>query len=111
MADVTFLDRGRVMADRSFVVDGASVATASNRDPDHEYETYVVWNLVIETPEAGSDLHRAAWRVADHEKVVVPSDRSDAVVVRGGERSEPAETPEELLERASETRPESIIGE
>ncbi|WP_284007744.1 N-acyl homoserine lactonase family protein [Haloarcula pelagica] len=53
MADVavTFLDRGRVMADRNFVVDGTSVATASNRDPAHEYETYAVWNLVIETPE------------------------------------------------------------
>ena len=49
--EVTFLDRGRVMADRDFVVDGTSVATASNREPDHEYETYVVWNLLIETPE------------------------------------------------------------
>ncbi|WP_254271702.1 N-acyl homoserine lactonase family protein [Haloarcula marina] len=48
---ITFLDRGRVQADRNFVVDGTSVATASNRDPAHEYETYVVWNLVIETPE------------------------------------------------------------
>ncbi|WP_276272396.1 N-acyl homoserine lactonase family protein [Haloarcula litorea] len=48
---VTFLDRGRVQADRNFVVDGTSVATASNRDPDHEYETYVVWNLVIETDD------------------------------------------------------------
>jgi glyoxylase-like metal-dependent hydrolase (beta-lactamase superfamily II) len=49
--EVTLLDRGRVQADRNFVVDGTSVATASNRDPDHTYETYVVWNLVIETPE------------------------------------------------------------
>jgi len=48
---VTVLDRGRVQADRSFVVDGTSVATASNRDPDHEYEEYVVWNLVVETPD------------------------------------------------------------
>ncbi|MDS0277885.1 N-acyl homoserine lactonase family protein [Halomicroarcula sp. S1AR25-4] len=47
---VTFVDRGRVQADRNFVVDGTSVATASDPDPDHEYETYVVWNLVIETP-------------------------------------------------------------
>jgi glyoxylase-like metal-dependent hydrolase (beta-lactamase superfamily II) len=53
MADVelTFLDRGRVMADRNFVVDGTSVATASNRDPEHSYEEYVVWNLLVETPE------------------------------------------------------------
>ena len=49
--DVTFLDRGRVMADRNFVVDGTSVATASNRDPEHTYEEYVVWNLVVETPD------------------------------------------------------------
>jgi len=48
---VTFLDRGRVEADRNFVVDGHAVATASNRDPDHDYESFVVWNLVIETPE------------------------------------------------------------
>ncbi|MBX0294668.1 N-acyl homoserine lactonase family protein [Haloarcula nitratireducens] len=48
---VTFVDRGRVKADRNFVVDGHSVATASNREPTHDYETYVVWNLVIETPE------------------------------------------------------------
>ena len=48
---VTFVDRGRVQADRNFVVDGHGVATASHRDPEHVYETYVVWNLVIETPE------------------------------------------------------------
>jgi len=49
--ELTFLDRGRVMADRSFVVDGTSVATASNREPEHTYEEYVVWNLVIETAD------------------------------------------------------------
>ena len=49
--ELTFLDRGRVMADRNFVVDGTSVATASNRDPEHVYEEYVVWNLVVETPD------------------------------------------------------------
>jgi len=48
---VTFVDRGRVQADRNYVVDGHSVATASDREPAHEYETYVVWNLVVETPE------------------------------------------------------------
>ncbi len=85
---------------------GADVAEYGAVCARHVYDP-----LVIETPEAGSDLHRAAWRVADHEKVVVPSDRSDAVVVRGGERSEPAVTPDELLERASETRPESVLGE
>jgi uncharacterized protein YyaL (SSP411 family) len=58
--------------------------------------------LVVKTPAAGSDLHRAALRIADHEKVVVPEARDDAVVVRSGESSEPAETPDELLDRAAE---------
>ena len=65
--------------------------------------------------EPGSDLHRAAWRVADHEKVVVPnahredapSPRSvpagSAVVIAGEAVSEPAETPDELMARVSET--------
>jgi len=50
--DCTLLDRGRVHADRNFVVDGSAVATASNREPEHAYEEYAVWNLVIDTPEA-----------------------------------------------------------
>ncbi|WP_299237412.1 DUF255 domain-containing protein [Natronomonas sp.] len=58
--------------------------------------------LVVRTPPAGSDLHRAALRIADHEKVVVPEDRDDAVAVRSGERSDPAGTPKELLERAAD---------
>lgn len=66
---------------------------------------YVYDPLVVETPPAGTDLHRAAWRVADHEKVVVPTKRDDAVVVRGGERSPPAETPQELIEQAARDDP------
>jgi len=66
--------------------------------------------LVVETPSVGTDLHRAAWRIADHEKVVVPGDRDAAVVVRGDHRSEPATTPDELTERAAEARPEDVIG-
>ena len=58
--------------------------------------------LVVRTPAAGTDLHRAALRIADHEKVVVPEDRENAVVVRSGAETIPAETPDELLERASE---------
>ncbi len=58
--------------------------------------------LVVRTPPQGSDLHRAALRIADHEKVVVPADRNDAVVVRAGETSPPATTPDELLDRAAE---------
>ena len=68
----------------------------------------------VATPP-GSDLHRAAWRVADHEKVVVPNahladapggrtlDRDTAVVALDGETSEPARTPDELLSRVAET--------
>ncbi|ACM57850.1 DUF255 domain-containing protein [Halorubrum lacusprofundi] len=65
--------------------------------------------------EPGSDLHRAAWRVADHEKVVVPNaHREDApaprsvpvgsaVVLAGDVASQPAETPDELMTRVAET--------
>ncbi|WP_339104943.1 DUF255 domain-containing protein [Haloterrigena salinisoli] len=53
--------------------------------------------------EPGTDLHRAALRMADHEKVVVP-DADDleaglARVERGEQRSDVAETPAELSER------------
>ncbi len=75
-------------------VEAAGYATACTRahyDP-----------LVVRTPPAGTDLHRAALRIADHEKVVFPGDRTDAVAVRSGEESTPAETPDELLDRASE---------
>jgi len=65
--------------------------------------------------EPGSDLHRAAWRVADHEKVVAPNAHRDdapaptdvspgtAVVIAGDRVSEPAETPNELMSRVAET--------
>ena len=53
--------------------------------------------------DPGSDLHRAALRLADHEKVVVPDadelEAGTARVERGDHVSEPAETPEELSER------------
>ena len=67
--------------------------------------------LVVEVAdEAGSDLHRAAMRVADHEKVVIPSadarpeevEEGSAAVVVDGERSEPVGSPEELSERVAE---------
>ncbi|OYR50668.1 thioredoxin domain protein [Halorubrum sp. Ea1] len=65
--------------------------------------------------EPGSDLHRAAWRVADHEKVVAPNAHAEgslaprsvpagsALVVAGDAVSEPAETPDELMRRVAET--------
>ena len=50
---------------------------------------------------AGSTLHRAALRVADHEKVVLP-DATDppagsAVAILDGSRTDPAETPDGLV--------------
>ena len=65
--------------------------------------------------EPGSDLHRAAWRVADHEKVVAPNAHLDdartphtvasgtAVVLAGDATSKPAKTPDELMDRVAET--------
>ncbi|EMA66507.1 hypothetical protein C461_10718 [Halorubrum aidingense JCM 13560] len=65
--------------------------------------------------EPGSDLHRAAWRVADHEKVVAPNahvtdapaprsvPEGSAVVIAGDAVSEPAETPDELMTRVAES--------
>ena len=65
--------------------------------------------------EPGSDLHRAAWRVADHEKVVAPNAHAagspaprtvpegTAVVLAGDAVSDPAETPDELMRRVADT--------
>ncbi|MFC4436478.1 MULTISPECIES: DUF255 domain-containing protein [Natrialbaceae] len=53
--------------------------------------------------DPGSDLHRAALRLADHEKVVVPGadglESGTARVERGDQVSPPAETPEKLSDR------------
>ncbi|OYR53805.1 DUF255 domain-containing protein [Halorubrum halodurans] len=71
--------------------------------------------VVLVGTEPGSDLHRAAWRVADHEKVVVPNahrkaapaprsvPEGAAVVTAGDAVSAPATTPDELLTRVAET--------
>jgi hypothetical protein len=56
-------------------------------------------DLVVDVPDGG-DLHRAALRVADHEKVVVPGDRDDAVVRVGDERRT-ATTPDEVMTAVS----------
>jgi uncharacterized protein YyaL (SSP411 family) len=75
---------------------GAEMAGYATACARHHYGP-----LVIETPPARTDLHRAALRVADHEKVVVPGNRETAIVVRGGERSASATTPSELSERVA----------
>ncbi|MFB6299750.1 MAG: N-acyl homoserine lactonase family protein [Halobacteriales archaeon] len=46
------LDRGRVRADMNFVLDGLTTATYDDRQPEHEYGEFVVWNLIIDHPEA-----------------------------------------------------------
>ncbi|WP_284013976.1 N-acyl homoserine lactonase family protein [Halobaculum litoreum] len=48
MAEVTLIDRGRVRADHGYVVDGATMASAADPNPDHERIEFVVWNAVIE---------------------------------------------------------------
>ncbi|MFD1513670.1 DUF255 domain-containing protein [Halomarina rubra] len=86
-------------------VDVASYASATARLVDRP--------LTVEVSGvAGSDLHRAALRIADHEKVVVPdADLPEAVESSGSEtvarvtlgaESATARTPEELQRRVSE---------
>ncbi|MFC7070667.1 N-acyl homoserine lactonase family protein [Halobaculum lipolyticum] len=48
MPTVTLVDRGRVRADRAYVVDGATMASAADPTPEHERIEFVVWNAVIE---------------------------------------------------------------
>ena len=65
-------------------------------------------DLVVDVGDpAGSDLHRAALRIADHEAVVVPNaDRVETGTahVRGSDAS--ATTPEELLEQVGKAATE-----
>jgi glyoxylase-like metal-dependent hydrolase (beta-lactamase superfamily II) len=49
---VHLLDRGRIDADLNFVLDGHVVATASDPNPELDYGTFAVWNLVVDHPEA-----------------------------------------------------------
>ncbi|ESP88339.1 DUF255 domain-containing protein [Candidatus Halobonum tyrrellensis] len=69
------------------------VAARLTRDP-----------LVVDVAApAGSELHRAALRVADHEKTVVPdSDRTpDGTASLRGRELDPAESPDALMARVS----------
>ncbi|AFO55352.1 DUF255 domain-containing protein [Natrinema sp. J7-2] len=78
-----------------FTVQVARYATAASR--------LLEGPLVIRVAAApGTDLHRAALRVADHEKVVVPDAdlaAGTARAERGDRLSAAAETPDELSER------------
>ncbi len=63
--------------------------------------------LVVAVGDAvGSDLHRAALRIADHEKVVVPeaTDAPEGTAVVRGSDATPAETPSELMDVVAETQ-------
>jgi uncharacterized protein YyaL (SSP411 family) len=53
-------------------------------------------SLIVDSPPAGSDLHRAALRVADHEAVVRPGER-EVAVVRVGDRTATASSPPDLM--------------
>ncbi|WP_416840597.1 DUF255 domain-containing protein [Haloferax sp. DFSO52] len=75
------------------VAEYGAVAARLLRDP-----------LVVELgDEAGSDLHRAALRVADHEAVVVPAADIDAGTARVsvGSDTHEATTPDELMDAVS----------
>jgi glyoxylase-like metal-dependent hydrolase (beta-lactamase superfamily II) len=51
-ARIDLLDRGRVLADMNFVVDGYAMGTADDPNPDHDIAEFVVWNAVVDHPEA-----------------------------------------------------------
>ncbi len=50
-ASVHLLDRGRVHADRGFVVDGYTMGTADEPNPDHDIAEFVVWSAVVDHPD------------------------------------------------------------
>ncbi|NHN41294.1 thioredoxin domain-containing protein [Halorubellus sp. JP-L1] len=86
-------------ADR-FGVRVATYAAAASR--------YLESPLVIRVgDDAGSDLHRAALRMADHEKVVVPAasdvPAGEATVARGDDVAGTATTPPALADLVAET--------
>lgn len=86
-------------ADRFGVRVAAYAATASR---------YLESPLVVRVgDDAGTDLHRAALRMADHEKVVVPAASDvaagEAVVARGDDVAGTASTPADLAALVAET--------
>ncbi|WP_313695584.1 N-acyl homoserine lactonase family protein [Halorarum halobium] len=48
MPSVTLVDRGRVRADAGYVLDGHTMASAGEPNPDHERIDFVVWCAVVE---------------------------------------------------------------
>jgi glyoxylase-like metal-dependent hydrolase (beta-lactamase superfamily II) len=50
-ATVHLLDRGTVRADVGYVMDGATMGSAAEPNPDHEFVDFVVWSAVVDHPE------------------------------------------------------------
>jgi N-acyl homoserine lactone hydrolase len=50
--ELHLLDRGRIHADLNFALDAEVAAVHSQQSPELEYGEYVVWNLLIDHPEA-----------------------------------------------------------
>jgi glyoxylase-like metal-dependent hydrolase (beta-lactamase superfamily II) len=50
--DLHLLDRGEIQADLNFALDGEVAAVRSDQSPELRYESYAVWNLLIDHPEA-----------------------------------------------------------
>lgn len=50
--DIHLLDRGRIYADLNFPLSGAVAAVHSDQSPDLQYEEFIVWNLLIDHPDA-----------------------------------------------------------
>ncbi|MFB6220996.1 MAG: DUF255 domain-containing protein [Halolamina sp.] len=111
LAALTGEDRYRDIASETV----GAFAGASHRVGVQVAEYGTVAGRVVRDPlviyvadDAGSDLHRAALRVADHEKVVVPNaaERVTPDLDRGTARvagvSEPAADPEALMDRVAQ---------
>lgn len=49
--DLHLLDRGTIQADLNFALDAEVVATRSAQSPDLRYDSYAVWNLLIDHPD------------------------------------------------------------
>jgi glyoxylase-like metal-dependent hydrolase (beta-lactamase superfamily II) len=50
-ASIHLVDRGRIHADRAYVVDGSATGSRRNPDPDHDVVEFAVWNAVVDHPE------------------------------------------------------------
>jgi len=50
--DLHLLDRGQIHADLNFALDAEVAAVHSNQSPELQYESFAVWNLLVDHPEA-----------------------------------------------------------